>query len=372
MPIADSQSITFSARTRIYLGEYGGPLSHVGLLGGPCPLSLNIQYRGKRDQYPQRNVTTAIKSIDATFSLRLEEWSPQNLTWALGLWDVDTTTIPGVDQLVTTSVVFNNAGLAVLPHPVKVGTGVLVTGFTSGVDFHLIPRDQEGRSFLYHLNPLMQSVQCTYTRHIPDYTQMVIGGRDTRFFTVRLEEPSTSGNTTTLILHKCQLQIQQLSLGAAEGKHIPITVRSVYDTNENRLCTLQECDSMPATTRISLTVSNMSVGEQRTVDITGTLGRIGRIYWAASSAPARLRFYGTTADRTADQMRQITTRPDEALSVWADMLFVSGTLQFPIADPPDYANMENPKQPIQYLLVENQSGIQQTITVTLEVLIIYA
>ncbi|GEM47222.1 hypothetical protein [Deinococcus cellulosilyticus] len=237
MPIADSSSITFSARTRVFIGEYGtaqANLTHVGLLGGPASLTVDIQYRQKRDQYPRRPVAAAIKSIDATLQAQLEEWQAQNLMWAMGFWQEDVTDHGSREQEVTCLLRFNTQGIAVLPHPVKLGTSVTLSGLVEAQDFVTIPRDLEGRTLLYRLDPDLITATATYTSHTPDYRELIIGNSPSRFFTVRLEEEDTTGHLTVLILHRARI-----TLRPTEGKSFPLTFHAILDTDLQRLLTIR-------------------------------------------------------------------------------------------------------------------------------------
>lgn len=116
----------------------------------------------------------------------------------------------------------------------------------------------------------------------------------------------------------------------------------------------------------SKTTASLAAG----VTETGTVpfpGKSGIIVETTTSAPARLRLYGTAALRDADLARPLGTDPSGLHGLLLELVTTAPTLDFINAPPVSVSNSDGPRVSDLYYAIENQSGITQALTFTHDV-----
>jgi hypothetical protein len=99
---------------------------------------------------------------------------------------------------------------------------------------------------------------------------------------------------------------------------------------------------------------------------TGTLalGKAGFILKVVADRACWVRFYGTSAERTADASRLITEDPADDVPVLADLIFSASLLTIPTAPLIGYTNRDGSPVTSIYYSIINKSGATSTVQVT--------
>jgi hypothetical protein len=99
---------------------------------------------------------------------------------------------------------------------------------------------------------------------------------------------------------------------------------------------------------------------------TGTiaLGKAGLILKVVADRACWVRFYGTSAERTADASRLITEDPADDVPVLADLIFSASLLTIPTAPLIGYTNRDGTPVTSIYYSIINKSGATSTVQVT--------
>lgn len=105
--------------------------------------------------------------------------------------------------------------------------------------------------------------------------------------------------------------------------------------------------------------------EVGTLDITSGVGALIKI---VSNKSAWVRFYSTSAARTADAGRSYTVDPAPGVGCIADFLFPAGGSTIPVSPPMILTNLDSTPDTIVYYSVQNRSGSTTAVSVTLTVL----
>jgi len=246
MGVVNPNKVTFAANTALYWKKPSDPegaYANLGLLGDTASLRFAVNYRRKKDMYPEVDVAVAVQSYEASMEATLREWRRDVVALGLGMWPEDVPVTPGGDVTVTDeATTFNADDIAALAHPAKPGETIIVTSddggttYSEGTDYLVIPRDLEGRTLLYRLSggsiPAGATVLVDYTYTAGDRFEVTLGGtQQIRVVSLKLVEQMTNGDTRIAIIPRAIISIRDsLPFREAEaGGDLPITVTALYD-----------------------------------------------------------------------------------------------------------------------------------------------
>ena len=249
----DATKIGFSAGARVFEGPLGtieASLRPVGLLGADAILNIGQTTRQKQDRYPLVVVKQAILQQSAQMQGVMHEITQENLQAVFGLDTADLTTTAGGDVVVTNEqVVVDANNNAVLAHPHKLSTAVVVTNvgggttYAAGTDYVFIPRDQFGRSVIYRLPggtiPGGATLEVDYTYTATARVEFPIGTRTlVRERKVKLEEEYTDGRKLIAVMYRAVFSVNgniTVSTDGENGMAVPFTVDGLFDTTANKI-----------------------------------------------------------------------------------------------------------------------------------------
>jgi hypothetical protein len=253
MPVVNGTKVTFSAKSRLYMGEYGtadAALAAIGLLGQDAQMNLEQTFRQKMDGFPEVPAAEAIQAQNGSMDAVLREWKKDALLLALGLHSTDITEAAGGDTVVAAAagdaVTFDaTTGVAVLPHPIKSGTALTGlntaadgtgTASVEGTDYFLVERDPEGRTLLVLIAggniTAGDTLYAAYTWTEAAYEEYPIGTlAQVRYWTLRFEEDLTNGGRSVLYFPKARVGIRgSLAFNSRDqGADLPVTISAIYD-----------------------------------------------------------------------------------------------------------------------------------------------
>lgn len=254
MPLVNGNRVTFSAKSRLYMGVYGtadANLAAIGLLGQDAQMNLEQTFRQKMDGFPEVPAAEAIQAQNGSMDAVLREWGQETLLLALGLQQSDITIAAGGDTVVAAgagdAVTFDaTTGIAVLPHPVKLGSGGVTlntaadgtgTALVEGTDFFTVERDMEGRTLLVVIAASANlaagdTAYAAYTYNLPAYEEYPVGSiAQVRYWTLRFEEDFTNAGGVKIYIPKARVGIRgSLAFNSRDqGADLPITISALFD-----------------------------------------------------------------------------------------------------------------------------------------------
>jgi hypothetical protein len=121
--------------------------------------------------------------------------------------------------------------------------------------------------------------------------------------------------------------------------------------------------SSPARDDEVITTGSLADGAEETGTVA--LGKSGFILKVTADRACWVRFYGTSAERTADAGRLITEDPDDDVPVLADLIFSASLLTIPTAPLIGYTNRDGSPATSIYYSIINKSGATSTVQVTI-------
>jgi hypothetical protein len=113
---------------------------------------------------------------------------------------------------------------------------------------------------------------------------------------------------------------------------------------------------------VVITTASLAVDAEETGTVT--LGKSGLILKVVADRACWVRFYGTSAERTADAARLITEDPSDDVPVLADLIFSASLLTIPTAPLIGYTNRDGSPATTIYYSIINKSAGSSTVAVT--------
>jgi hypothetical protein len=114
---------------------------------------------------------------------------------------------------------------------------------------------------------------------------------------------------------------------------------------------------------VVITTGSLAVDAEETGTVT--LGKSGLILKVVADRACWVRFYGTSAERTADASRLITEDPADDVPVLADLIFSASLLTIPTAPLIGYTNRDGTPATTIYYSIINKSAGSSTVQVTI-------
>lgn len=120
--------------------------------------------------------------------------------------------------------------------------------------------------------------------------------------------------------------------------------------------------------RSEVVLSSSSIALDVSENGAANLGKRSTVLAAEANRPCRIRFYGTEAERLADEDRPIGEDPTEVDGVLLELVFTAEMLEIsPLFGPPDIYNLDDPVTEAIYWRVTNLDNTTGVVTVTLTI-----
>lgn len=259
----DPSRVVFSAGSEIYVGAHGAAeaaLARLGLLDEQIQLNPNVEIRQAMGGYPRVPVAESVTSYGLQLTAGVREISKEPLLYAFGLEETDITATAGSDVVVAAAagdaVTFDaTTGVAVLPHPVKSGSGGVAlntaadgtgTALVEGTDYYTLERDPEGRTLLSIIGggaiTAGDTVYAAYTYVQATQEEYDVGSKAVPVYrTIKLVENLTDGAKLEAIIWKARVGINNAIAfnNATDPSTLPLTFNAIWDTTKSKLFTVR-------------------------------------------------------------------------------------------------------------------------------------